>query len=99
MVEKPVASIPVDLALAAGGYGVVARFSAYPDELNPALGGRDWYRFSMRPVQMVGSGIGGKGVCAAGADALEVVGLRSVSISQDVNSLTPAGFVHFVHLQ
>jgi hypothetical protein len=92
-------TLPADLCLAGAGYQAVARFSAPPDEDNPAAGGRDWYRFSLRPPGMIGSGIGGKGVCT-GADSLEVGRLRSVSISEDLSTPGVAdGWVHFVALE
>lgn len=97
--EAGFSTAAADLALVPVGRQIVARFTAAPDETNPAAGGRDWYRFDLDPLQMIGTGIGGSGACV-GVDSLEVGRQVSVSISQDTNNPPgPSGFVHFVRIQ
>lgn len=84
-----------DLELTASRTQVIARLTSPPDEANPAGGGRDWYRYVSSPPTLVGSGLGGSGVCV-GQDDLRESRSVAVSISRHTNPSLMAGWIHIV---
>jgi hypothetical protein len=92
-----------DLDRSTDGLEVLLRNSA-PLADPGALGGADWWRFSGTTVSQVGPSLGGSGSCVNGgnvltADVQRVGRGKVVSIARDLNSPTPAGWIHIVAIQ
>ena len=89
-------TVIADLAPNGSQTEVLTRDTAPPNEVNPALGGRDWYRYNVQqdPAVQVGITFGGSGVCR-GVDSLIQRRGVSVSIASDLQ-FTNLGYVHVV---